>query len=216
MEDNLQQGDRLIVVNNDYNPLTEFYLEKIDGNSCYVNLSYGIIGGSNVIFPISKVSKHPIQKSEFTFCVEISGNECNSQNPKINDYVKYLLEMNNSNHIYRAANFCFDRLLKSFSVNQSKIDASDELIYILNSSNVLDNLNNFIVSIISSLPKDFESKSILEYQANFVPVIAIYNSDKINNNIVTAICLILYTTLMCQLGVLNKESIIKELNLSNR
>ena len=63
MGNSVQIGDRLIIINNDYNPLTDFYLEKIEGEICYVNFSYGIIGGKST-FPKWQVSKHPIQNSE--------------------------------------------------------------------------------------------------------------------------------------------------------
>jgi len=211
MGDTLQKGDRLLIIDHEYNPLTEFNFEGVDGDSFRVTFSYGIfVGTAN--YPSWKVSRHPIQKSQFTFSVEILGNQCSANNPKINDYSKYLVQMNNAALIYRAGLICLKQILKSFTDEQSKIDAKEELTQILNSEDVLLSLNNFIVPVINSFPKEFECKSVLEYSGEFTPVIAIYNSDKRNNNIVTAIFFILYTVLLNQIGVLSKDSIMKELN----
>lgn len=214
MKNSLKKGDRLLVTNIEYNPLTEFYLEKIEEEICFVNFSYGIIGGK-ANFPIWQVSRHPIQSSEFTFSLEILGNECNADNPSFNDYSKYWVEMNNPFLIHRSVLFCFKEILNSFTDPQSRVDASEELKYILNSSNALVRLNEFMESVIGSLPYDFHSKSIIEYQSEIVPVVAIYNSDRKNSNIVTAIFLVLYSVMMEQLGVLTKDTIYKELNQSN-
>jgi hypothetical protein len=210
MNDSLKIGDRLRIINNDYNPLTEFYLEKFENETCFVNFSYSLFSGKTS-YPKRQVSRHPIQKSEFTFSVNISGNECNSDNPTLNDYSKYLVEMNSWALMYRAGLICLKEILNSFTDSQSKKDASEVLIEIMNSSNILEELNNHIVPIIESFPDDFQSSSIIEYQSKVVPVVAIYNSDKKNNNVVTAIFLILFATLMQQVGVLTKDFIIKEL-----
>lgn len=210
MNNKLEIGDRLRIINNEYNPLTEFYLENIDDENCIVNFSYSLFSGK-MSYPKGQISKHPIQKSEFTFCVNISGNECNAENPSLNDYSKYLVEMKSSELMNRAAFFCFREILNSFTDLQSKKDASEVLMEIINSSNILQNLNNYIVPIIESFPDDFRSSSLIEYKSIEVPVVAIYNSDKKNNNVVTAIFLILFATIMQQTGVLTIDFINKEL-----
>ncbi len=210
MQNSLNIGDRLLVANNDYNPLTNFYLENKETENYLVNFSYGIIAGK-ANFPFWQVSKHPIQKSEFTFSLDISGNECNAKNPSYNDFAKYLVTMNNPFLIYRSGLICLREILNSFTDKQSKIDASEELIEILNSDNILLNLNSFMELVIGNLPYDFQSKSIIEYQSELVPVVAIYNSDRKNNNIVTAIFLVLFSVLMEQVGVLTKDTILNEL-----
>ena len=210
MNNNLKKGDRVTVINNDYNPLTEFYIEEIDKDICNLNFSYSLFSGK-IAYPKRQVSKHPIQKSQFTFSVNISGNECHSDNPSLNDYSKYLVEMNSSALMFRAGLICLDEILNSFTDSQSKKDASDVLLEIMNSSDTLEELNNHLVPIIESLPYDFKSNSIIEFQSEVIPVVAMYNSDKKNNNVVTAIFLILFATIMQQVGVLSKDFIIKEL-----
>lgn len=113
--------------------------------------------------------------------------------------------------IYRAAFFCLNEIIGSFTDKESKILASKELIHILNSHYPVVSLNNFVVTVVASLPYDFESKSILEYSGEFVPVVAFYNSDRKNNNVVTALFLVLFETIMNQIGVVSKESIIQQL-----
>lgn len=162
MKNLLKIGDRLLVTNSEYNPLTNFYLENIEEETCSVSFSCGIIGG-NAIFPRLQISKHPIQLSEFTFSLEITGNVCNANNPSHNDFSKYLVEMNNPFLIHRSGLFCFKEILNSFTDQQSRVDASEELKYILDSSNTLVCLNEFMESVIGSLPCDFHSKSIIEY-----------------------------------------------------
>jgi hypothetical protein len=210
MTNNLKKGDRVIAMNNDYSPLAEFYIEEIDKDICHLNFSYSLFSGK-ISYPKWQVSRHPIQKSQFTFSVNISGNECHSDNPSLNDYSKYLVEMKSSALMFRAALLCLNEILNSFTDSQSKKDASDVLIEIINSSNTLEELNNYIVPIIESFPDDFQSSSIIEFQGEVVPVVAMYNSDKKNNNVVTAIFLILFGTIMQQLGVLSKDFIVKEL-----
>lgn len=52
-------------------------------------------------------------------------------------------------------------------------------------------------------------KSVIEYSGVDSPPIAIYNSERKNNNVVTAIFLLL--TIMLQVGVLSKNTILQEL-----
>lgn len=59
MKNKLLKGDRLIIKNNDFNPLTDFFLEDIDGDNCIVNISFGLFSG-RATYPKSCISKHPI------------------------------------------------------------------------------------------------------------------------------------------------------------
>jgi len=206
----MDKGDRVLVRNSGYNPLTNFYIEDLMNNEVKVKFDYGILGGL-ATYSRDNVQKHPIQKSQFTFSVKISGNECNAQNPKLNDYSKYLIEINNANLIFRAVLISLKRILQSFSDAQSKIDSCEELAEILNSSDPLNTLNSWIVSIIETVPEDFVCESILEYSGENTPVTAIYTSEKPNNNVVTAIFLVLFGTIMTQIGAITKNIILDEL-----
>jgi hypothetical protein len=210
MENKLLKGDRLIIENSDYNPLTDFYLQDATGDEIKVKFEYGIISGFTT-YPKSRLRKHPIQKSQLTFSVDISGNECNSSNPQINDFSKYLTAMNNSALIFRAGLICLKEILNSFSEKQSRKNAIEDLIEIINSEDSLIALNSWIISTFESVPEDFSCKSIIEYSGENIPI-AIYNSERRNNNVVTALFLVFYTTVMFQVGVLSKDTILKELN----
>jgi hypothetical protein len=210
MENQLSIGDRLFVENSDYNPLTDFYLKGISENEYEVEFGYGIISGFTT-YSKSKVKKHPIQKSQFTFSVEISGNDCNSENPRLNDFSKYLVDMNNQALIFRTGLICLREILKSFTDKESKKNAIEDLLEIVNSNDSMNSLNSWIVPIIENIPEDFSCNSVIEYSGVDSPPIAIYNSERKNNNVVTAIFLVLYTTIMLQVGVLSKNTILQEL-----
>lgn len=210
MENKLSIGDRLIIENTDYNPLTDFYLEGTTENEYNVRFGYGIISGFTS-YDKSKVKKHPIQKSQFTFSVEIAGNECNSENPKINEFSKYLTAMNNPALIYRTGLICLREILTSFTDKESKLNCVEDLRDIINSDEPMDSLNLWLFSTMESVPEYFNCKSIIEYSGENAPAIAIYNSERKNNNVVSAIFLVLYTIIMFQVNVLSKEIIIKEL-----
>ena len=210
MSNNLKKGDRVIVHNSEYNPLTDFYVEEIVGDEVKLKLDYGIIG-SFASYNKSQIRKHPIQRSQFTFSISIDGNECNAQNPEMNDYAKYLIEMNNQALIFRAALISLKRILQSFTDPESKIDAIEDLIKILNSHDSLNAFNTWIVPVIESVPEDFSCESILEYSGENIPVMAVYTSESPNNNLVTAVFLVLFTTIMNQIGALSKEVILNEL-----
>lgn len=212
MENRLSIGDRLIVEQTEYNPLTDFYLKGISQNEYNVEFGYGIIAGFTT-YPKHKVKKHPIQKSQFTFSVEISGNNCNSENPKLNDFSKYLINMNNQALIFRAGLICLREILNSFTDKESKKNAVEDLIEIVNSNDSMMNLNSWIIPTIENVPEYFNCKSVIEYSGENAPPIAIYNSERKNNNVVTAVFLVLYTTIMFQVGVLSKDLIIKELKI---
>ena len=210
MENQLSIGDRVLVENSDYGSLTDFYLKGLSDNGYEVEFGYGIISGFTT-YSKSKVKKHPIQKSQFTVSVDISGNECNSSNPQINDFSKYLTAMNNSALIFRAGLICLKEILNFFSDKQSRKNAIEDLIEIINSEDSLITLNSWIISTFESVPEDFSCKSLIEYSGENIPI-AIYNSERRNNNVVTALFLIFYTTVMFQVGVLSKDIILKELN----
>jgi hypothetical protein len=212
MENQLSIGDRLIVEQTEYNPLTDFYLKGISQNEYNVEFGYGVMAGF-ATYAKHKVKKHPIQKSQFTFSVEIYGNNCNSENPKLNDYSKYLINMNNQALIFRAGLICFREILNSFTDKESKKNAVEDLIEIVNSNDSMISLNSWIIRTIENVPEYFNCKSVIEYSGENAPPIAIYNSERRNNNVVTAVFLVLYTTIMFQVGVLSKDLIIKELKI---
>ena len=211
MDNQLSIGDRLIIEQTEYNPLTDFFLQSISKNEYAVEFGYGILSGFTT-FPKHRVKKHPIQKSQFTFSVEISGNDCNSENPKLNDFSKYFIDMNNQALIFRTGLICLREILNSFTDKESKKNVVEDLIEIVTSNDSMVKLNSWIVPTIENVPEDFDCKSMIEYTGQNAPPIAIYNSERKNNNVVTAIFLVLYATIMFQLDVLSKDIIIKELN----
>lgn len=210
MENKLSIGDRLIIENTDYNPLTDFYLEGITENEYNIKFGYGIISGF-ASYDKSKVKKHPIQKSQFTFSVEIAGNDCNSENPKLNEFSKYLIAMNNPELIFRTGLICLREILNSFTDKESKNIAVEDLIEIINSNDSMNSLNAWIMPVFEDVPEDFNCMSIIEYSGANAPATAIYNSERKNNNVVTALFLVLYTTIMFETGVLSRDIILKEL-----
>lgn len=212
MENKLSIGDRLIVEDSEYGPFTDFYLKGISESEYKVEFGYGIISGFTT-YPKFKVKKHPIQKSKFTFSVEISGNNCNSENPRLNDFSKYLIDMNDQALIFRTGLICLREILNSFTDKESKKNIVEDLIEIVNSDDSMNSLNSWIVPTIENIPGDFRCKSVIEYSGENSPPIAIYNSERRNNNVVTAIFLVLYTTIMFQVGVLSEDTILKELAL---
>ncbi len=210
---NFKKGDRVIVHNSEYNPLTDFYIEEVGDSEINLKFAYGIMEGFTSIQK-SKIEKHPIQKSQFTFSISINGNECNANNPEINDFSKDLLKMNNQNLIFRAVLISLKRILQSFTDHQSKIEAIDVLTEIINSDDPLNNLNSWIVPMIESLPEDFNCKSVLEYSGENVPVTAMYTSERPNDNRVTAIFLTLFCVVNNQIGALGKDTIMTELKIN--
>ena len=103
-------------------------------------------------------------------------------------------------------------ILNSFTDKVSKKNAVEDLIEIVNSNDSMMSLNSWIIPTIENVPEDFECKSVIEYTGQNAPPIAIYNSERKNNNVVTAVFLVLFTTIMLQVGVLSKDLINKELN----
>lgn len=210
MENQVSIGDRLIVEQTEYNPLTDFHLKGISQNEYNVEFEYGILTGFTS-YAKHKVKKHPIQNSQFTFSVEISGNNCNSENPRINDFSKYLIKLNNETLIFRAVSICLREILNSFTDKDSKKNVLEDLFEIVNSNDSMMSLNSWIIPTIETIPEYFSCKSVIEFSGENSPPIAIYNSERRNNNVVTAVFLVLFTTLMFQVGVLSKDFIIKEL-----